>query len=131
VLDHCAALDAVLHAGRHGETYNVGGACEMPNLEIVRLICGVLDKLQPRADARSYAEQIRFVADRPGHDRRYAIDAGKISAELGWRPQVKFEVGICETVQWYLDHESWVNAVMNENFEAWVAVNYSRRTTTS
>ncbi|MDR2613788.1 MAG: dTDP-glucose 4,6-dehydratase, partial [Candidatus Accumulibacter sp.] len=108
VSDHCAAIRRVLEAGRPGETYNIGGWSEKPNLDIVRAIACLLDELSPRADGRSYGEQITYVADRPGHDRRYAIDAGKIARELGWRPAETFESGLSKTVRWYLDHPDWL-----------------------
>ena len=111
VQDHCRAIGRVLESGRVGEVYNIGGWNEKPNLEVVRTLCAILDELAPRADGASYAAQITFVTDRPGHDRRYAIDAGKIERELGWRPQETFESGIRKTVQWYLDHPEWVRAV--------------------
>jgi len=111
VQDHCSAIRRVLEAGRPGEVYNVGGHNEKPNLEIVRTICALLDELRPREDGKPYAAQITFVTDRPGHDRRYAIDAGKIERELGWRPQHPFEEGLAATVAWYLEHRGWVRAV--------------------
>jgi dTDP-glucose 4,6-dehydratase len=111
VQDHCRAIGRVLESGRVGEVYNIGGWNEKPNLEVVRTLCAILDELAPRADGASYASQITFVTDRPGHDRRYAIDAGKVERELGWRPQETFESGIRKTVQWYLDHQDWVRAV--------------------
>lgn len=107
VEDHCAAIWLVLRHGRVGETYNIGGECELPNLEVVRGICRLLDELSPRADGRGYAEQICFVADRPGHDRRYAIDCAKIRRELGWQPAESFESGLRKTVQWYLANREW------------------------
>jgi len=105
--DHCAAIRLVLARGRPGETYNVGGLNEWANLDVVKLICGLLDRRQPRADGRSYAEQIAFVPDRPGHDRRYAIDCRKIQRELGWQPLESFESGLAKTVDWYLAHRAW------------------------
>jgi dTDP-glucose 4,6-dehydratase len=111
VLDHCSALRCVLDAGRPGETYNVGGCNEQANIDVVLTLCGLLDELRPRADGKSYAAQVTFVADRPGHDRRYAIDAGKLQRELGWRPRETFESGIRKTVQWYLANEAWMENV--------------------
>lgn len=125
VKDHCSAIRAVLAKGRLGETYNVGGWNEMPNIEIVKTICGILDELRP--GAASYAEQITYVTDRPGHDRRYAIDARKIEQELGWRPAETFETGIRKTVAWFLDHEDWVGNVQSGAYREWVAANYSDR----
>ncbi|XYJ11592.1 dTDP-glucose 4,6-dehydratase [Telluria sp. B2] len=108
VKDHCSAIRRVLEAGKLGETYNVGGWNEMQNVEIARTLCGLLDELRPRADGKSYREQITYVTDRPGHDRRYAIDAGKIERELGWKPAETFETGIRKTVDWYLANQEWV-----------------------
>jgi len=107
VEDHVRALQAVFERGEVGRTYNVGGHNEMANIEVVRTICAILDRLRPRADGRAYAEQITSVADRPGHDKRYAIDAARIGAELGWQPAETFESGIEKTVHWYLDHQHW------------------------
>lgn len=107
VEDHVRALQAVFEQGQVGRTYNVGGHNEMRNIEVVRTVCTILDRLRPRPDGRAYAEQITHVADRPGHDKRYAIDASRIGRELGWSPQETFETGIEKTVRWYLDHESW------------------------
>lgn len=124
--DHCAALACILAAGRPGETYNVGGWNEMPNLEIVHTVCALLDELRPRADGLSYARQIAFVADRPGHDRRYAIDARKIERELGWRPAETFATGIRKTVQWYLEHPDWVARVQSGAYREWLATHYAQ-----
>lgn len=107
VEDHVRALWLVLNAGRPGETYNVGGHNERTNLQVVQNICSILDELRPRKDGKSYAEQITFVQDRPGHDARYAIDPSKLMTELGWRPQETFDTGLRRTVQWYLDNEAW------------------------
>src|SRR5690606_3571491 len=107
----CSAIRAVLAGGRVGETYNIGGNSEKSNLEVVGLLCELLDRKRPRPDGRSYREQITFVGDRPGHDRRYAIDAGKLAGELGWRPAESFESGIARTVRWYLDNPGWVQRV--------------------
>jgi len=125
VKDHCSAIRTVLERGRLGETYNVGGWNEMPNIEIVKTICGILDELRP--GAASYVDQITYVTDRPGHDRRYAIDARKIEQELGWRPAETFETGIRKTVAWFLDHEDWVGNVQSGAYREWVAANYSDR----
>ena len=124
VQDHCRAIARVLDAGRPGETYNIGGWNEKPNIEVVRTLCALLDELQPRADGKSYAEQITYVKDRAGHDRRYAIDASKISTELGWRPQETFETGLRKTVQWYLDNQDWVSAVTSGHYRQWVDLQY-------
>ena len=127
VKDHCSAIRRVLAAGRVGEIYNVGGCNEKPNIEIVRTVCTLLDELRPRSDAASYQNQITFVKDRPGHDRRYAIDAGKIEHELGWRPAETFESGIRKTVHWYLDNPQWVQHVQSGAYRDWVQTNYSER----
>ena len=122
--DHCAAIRRVLEAGRVGETYNVGGRSEKANLDVVHTLCAILDELSPRPDGQSYREQIAFVADRPGHDRRYAVDAGKIERELGWQPAETFETGIRKTVQWYLDHAEWVGNVTSGAYRDWVGRHY-------
>ncbi len=114
--DHCAAIRAVLEKGRVGETYNVGGNAEKQNLEVVETICRLLDQRRPRADGQPRASQIAFVADRPGHDRRYAIDASKLRDELGWEPEYTFERGIAETVDWYLDNQDWVRRVLDGSY---------------
>ena len=124
VKDHCSAIRRVLEGGRLGETYNVGGWNEKPNLEIVHTVCALLDELRPRADGSSYQAQITFVQDRPGHDRRYAIDARKIERELGWKPAETFETGIRKTVQWYLDNPEWVANVQSGAYREWVAKQY-------
>ncbi len=116
VEDHAAALQAVFERGRPGETYNVGGGAERTNIDVVRTICGVLDQLRPRADGLGYADQITFVSDRPGHDRRYAIDSSKIRTELGWEPAVTFEEGIAGTVRWYLDNETWWRDILESRY---------------
>lgn len=124
VKDHCAAIRRVLEAGRLGETYNVGGWNEKANIDIVNTVCALLDELRPRADGQSYRTQITYVKDRPGHDRRYAIDARKIEAELGWRPAETFDTGIRKTVQWYLDHADWAAQVQSGAYREWVAKQY-------
>ncbi len=127
VKDHCAAICCVLEKGRLGEVYNIGGWNEKANLDIVHIICALLDELRPRADGKPYREQITFVADRPGHDRRYAIDAHKIERELGWKPAETFETGIRKTVQWYLDNQDWVSNVQSGSYRQWVEKNYGSR----
>jgi dTDP-glucose 4,6-dehydratase len=124
VQDHCRAIARVLEAGKLGETYNIGGWNEKPNLDVVNTLCSVLDELQPRADGKRYAEQITYVKDRPGHDRRYAIDARKIERELGWKPQETFETGIRKTVQWYLANQAWVEGVTSGAYRQWVGKQY-------
>ena len=116
VRDHCAAIRAVLAKGRVGETYNVGGNAEMQNIEVVKAICALLDQRRPRADGKPRESQIAFVADRPGHDRRYAIDASKLRDELGWEPGYTFERGIAETVDWYLANQDWVRRVLDGSY---------------
>ncbi len=124
VKDHCRAISRVLEAGRPGETYNVGGWNEKTNLDVVRILCAILDELRPRSDGRSYTAQITFVKDRPGHDRRYAIDATKLERELGWKPQETFETGIRKTVQWYLDNQGWVANVTSGAYRTWMDKQY-------
>ena len=124
VEDHCRAIARVLAAGKVGETYNIGGWNEKPNLEVVRTLCAVLDELQPRADGKRYEAQITYVKDRPGHDRRYAIDARKIERDLGWKPQETFETGIRKTVQWYLANPAWVEGVTSGAYRQWVGQHY-------
>lgn len=127
VKDHCSAIRRVLEAGKAGEVYNVGGWNEKPNLEIVNRVCALLDELRPRADGKPYAEQITYVTDRPGHDRRYAIDARKLERELGWKPAETFETGIRKTVAWYLDNQEWVQNVQSGSYRDWVEKNYAGR----
>jgi dTDP-glucose 4,6-dehydratase len=126
VRDHCSAIRTVLERGRVGETYNVGGWNEKPNIEIVKTICALLDELRPDEQG-SYARLITHVKDRPGHDRRYAIDARKIERELGWRPAETFDTGIRKTVQWYLDNAQWVADVQSGGYRDWLAKNYAAR----
>jgi dTDP-glucose 4,6-dehydratase len=128
VKDHCSAIRRVLEAGRLGEVYNVGGWNEKPNIEIVNTVCALLDELRPRTDGTPYASQISYVTDRPGHDRRYAIDARKLEAELGWKPAETFESGIRKTVQWYLDNPDWVAHVQSGAYREWVGKQYSAST---
>ena len=123
VKDHCSAIRRVLEAGRVGETYNIGGWNEKPNLEIVHTVCALLDEMRPHEQG-PYARLITYVKDRPGHDRRYAIDARKIERELGWRPAETFETGIRKTVQWYLDHPDWVQRVQSGAYREWLSTQY-------
>ncbi len=127
VADHCTAIRQVLAKGRAGETYNVGGRNERTNLEVVHTICDWLDQLKPRADGKPYASQIAFVADRPGHDRRYAIDAAKLEGELGWRAQETFESGIEKTVRWYLANTEWTQAVTRGDYRRWMQTQYGTK----
>jgi dTDP-glucose 4,6-dehydratase len=124
VKDHCRAIRRVLEAGTLGEVYNVGGWNEKPNLDIVHTVCALLDELKPRADGKPYKDQITYVTDRPGHDRRYAIDARKIEQQLGWKPAETFETGIRKTVQWYLDNPAWVANVQSGGYKDWVNKQY-------
>ncbi len=125
VRDHCSAIRRVLEAGQVGEVYNVGGWNEKPNIDIVHIVCTLLDELRPRPDGKQYCEQISYIKDRPGHDRRYAIDAGKIQRELGWKPAETFETGIRKTVQWYLAHPDWVAHVQSGAYREWVETHYA------
>ena len=127
VKDHCSAIRRVLEAGKVGEVYNVGGWNEKANLDVVNTLCSILDELKPRTDGKSYAEQITYVTDRPGHDRRYAIDASKLERELAWKPAETFETGIRKTVQWYLDHQKWVSNVLSGDYQSWMDKNYTDR----
>ncbi|WP_442783118.1 dTDP-glucose 4,6-dehydratase [Collimonas fungivorans] len=129
VSDHCAAIRRVLAAGKPGEVYNVGGWNEKANLDVVHTLCDILDELDPKATG-SYRDQITYVTDRPGHDRRYAIDAGKIERELGWKPVETFDTGIRKTVQWYLANQDWVKNVQSGDYLKWVEKNYEQRQST-
>ncbi len=122
--DHCSAIREVLAKGKLGETYNIGGWNEKANLDVVHTICNILDELRPRPDGKSYKDQITFVKDRPGHDRRYAIDASKIEKELGWRPAETFDTGIRKTIQWYLDNSDWVQGVLTGSYRDWLEKQY-------
>jgi dTDP-glucose 4,6-dehydratase len=124
--DHCAAIREVLARGVAGETYNVGGWNEKKNLEVVHTLCDLLDQARPKA-AGSYRDQITYVKDRPGHDRRYAIDARKLERELGWKPAETFESGLAKTVKWYLDNQAWVDEVASGEYRNWVETNYAQR----
>jgi dTDP-glucose 4,6-dehydratase len=126
VSDHCDAIRNVLAAGQVGETYNIGGCNEKTNLEVVHTLCRILDQAKPKSSG-SYSDQIVFVQDRPGHDRRYAINAGKIAQELGWRPAETFESGIEKTVMWYLENQSWTQNVVSGDYRHWVDANYGNR----
>jgi dTDP-glucose 4,6-dehydratase len=123
--DHCSAIREVLAKGKLGETYNIGGWNEKANIDVVKTICSILDELKPKADGKSYAEQITFVTDRPGHDRRYAIDASKLKRELGWKPKETFDTGIKKTVQWYLDNPVWIEGVISGSYREWLQKQYN------
>ena len=124
VEDHCHAIVRVLQKGRVGETYNVGGGSEKTNIEVTTSICALLDELRPRPDGKPYADQISFVKDRPGHDRRYAINTRKIEHELGWKPNNAFSSGLRKTVRWYLDNPGWVEDVTSGAYREWVDKHY-------
>jgi dTDP-glucose 4,6-dehydratase len=123
--DHCSAIRSVLERGRPGETYNIGGDSERRNLDVVHALCDALHEARPRDGG--YRALIQFVADRPGHDRRYAIDARKIRGELGWKPRESFESGLARTVRWYLEHAAWVAQVKSGEYRQWLEVNYAAR----
>jgi dTDP-glucose 4,6-dehydratase len=127
VLDHCEALRRILERGTVGHTYNIGGASERKNIDVVRTLCTILDQELPNESGSSHARQISFVKDRPGHDRRYAIDGSKLRAELGWAPAQTFESGLASTVRWYLEHPEWVEEVTSGAYRTWVETNYARR----
>jgi dTDP-glucose 4,6-dehydratase len=126
VLDHCDAVRTILEKGRMGETYNIGGGSEKKNLDVVKALCAVLDRDHPRKTG-SYREQIAFVKDRPGHDRRYAIDGAKLRDELGWQPKESFESGLRKTVQWYLDNGDWLRGVTSGDYRKWISLHYAER----
>lgn len=127
VEDHCAAILEVLRRGHLGETYNIGGLTEKPNIQIVHGICDILDEIHPRPDGETYRTQIAYVTDRPEHDRRYAIDCSKIQRELDWTPAQSCETGLRKTIEWYLANQEWVNHVMSESYGEWIALNHSSR----
>ena len=123
--DHCDGIRLVMKDGLVGETYNIGGSIERTNIQVVELICKLLDDLKPRQDKNSYAKQISFVKDRPGHDRRYAIDSSKIQKELGWQPKHTFESGMAKTIKWYLNHDEWVRNIISGDYKKWIDKHYS------
>jgi dTDP-glucose 4,6-dehydratase len=125
VTDHCSAIRTVLEKGALGETYNVGGLNEKTNLDVVYTLCDILDSQYPKADGSSYRTQIVYVKDRPGHDRRYAIDATKINNELGWKPAQTFETGIALTVRWYMENQNWIDNVTSGAYRDWVQKQYT------
>jgi dTDP-glucose 4,6-dehydratase len=125
--DHCSAIRAVLKRGRPGEVYNIGGASERANIEVVETICAILDRLKPRQDGKKYSTLVSYVKDRPGHDRRYAIDARKISSEIGWKPAETFDSGMQKTVNWYLQNPRWIAGIESGNYQQWMDLNYGDR----
>jgi dTDP-glucose 4,6-dehydratase len=125
VKDNCSAFREILKHGQIGETYNIGGWNEKTNLEVVENLCIFLDELKPKSDGKSYADQITFVKDRPGHDRRYAIDASKLERDIGWRSQETFETGLRKTVLWYLENEAWMSHIVSSKYQDWVQKQYS------
>ena len=127
VRDHCSAIRRVLEAGVPGEVYNIGGSCEKQNIEVVRSICGILDEVKPLPGAIPHASLIRFVADRPGHDRRYAIDSRRIQRELGWSPSHDFEAALTQTVTWYLENDAWTSAIRSGEYLSWIGQQYGER----
>jgi dTDP-glucose 4,6-dehydratase len=127
VEDHCEALSLILHRGKPGETYNVGGSSEKKNLDVVNTICEVLDEIVPDSRFTPRKSLVKFVTDRPGHDRRYAIDAGKLKSELGWLPRKSFRDGIRKTVEWYLAHREWLDSVLTGAYKEWVITQYAAR----
>jgi dTDP-glucose 4,6-dehydratase len=127
VADHCAAVRLALARGRPGETYNIGGNAEKTNLEVVTTLCAILDDLRPDSLITHHSSLITFVPDRPGHDRRYAIDAGKIQGELGWKPRERFDTGLRTTVEWYLDHMQWADNIASGEYRNWIDLNYGKR----
>jgi dTDP-glucose 4,6-dehydratase len=129
--DHCSAIRRVLAAGRPGETYNIGGRSEMANIDLVRQLCALLDELSPNSPVKPHEQLITYVADRPGHDRRYAINADKVERELGWRPAETFVSGLRKTVQWYLDNPGWIAAVTSGQYRHWMDLNYGQRVNAS
>ena len=127
VRDHCRAVWTIMQNGRAGETYNIGGECELPNIKLVRTLCDIIDEMVPSGPKRPRSQLITFVNDRPGHDFRYAIDCSKLKTELLWRPMASFETGIRQTVQWYLDNPAWVQRVQSGEYRAWMTQNYDQR----
>ena len=127
VLDHCKAIWLIMQKGRTGETYNIGGECELPNIELVQTLCDILDVMVPTENKPPRSDLITFVNDRPGHDLRYAIDCSKLKSELHWKPLASFETGIRETIQWYLDNQDWVERVQSGEYREWITKNYDER----
>jgi dTDP-glucose 4,6-dehydratase len=127
VEDHCSAIRKVLDSGRVGETYNIGGNSERANIDVVKTICDLVDEMRPGSKTSARRELITYVKDRPGHDRRYAINASKLNHELGWKPAQNFEEGLRKTVRWYLDNSAWIASVRDGSYMDWIAKNYTER----
>ena len=127
VSDHCEAIKTILEKGQVFETYNIGGSNEIKNIDIVKTICDELDALLPHPEGRSYSDFISFVSDRPGHDKRYAIDSTKIQEKLNWKPKISFKKGITDTIKWYLENSEWLHKIKNKNYDGWVNKNYNNR----
>ncbi|MHB9142963.1 MAG: GDP-mannose 4,6-dehydratase [Paludibacter sp.] len=127
VCDHVEALNAVRENGVPGEKYNIGGSCEKANCEVVGDICSILDEMYPQSPYYPHSTLIRFVKDRPGHDRRYAIDSTKVSSEIGWKPKMSFDEGLRQTIQWYIDNWEWVQSVRTGEYRDWIEANYRER----
>jgi dTDP-glucose 4,6-dehydratase len=125
VNDHCSGIYKLIEKGKAGNTYNIGGRNEKTNLEVVHTLCKILDELKPNSNGKSYKEQITFIKDRPGHDKRYAIDATKLEQELGWKPTESFETGLRKTVEWYLGNQDWVGHVLGDEYHQWLRKQYT------
>ena len=127
VSDHCEAIKTILEKGEVFETYNIGGSNEIQNIDIVKTICKELDKLMPHPKGNNYSDLISFVSDRPGHDKRYAINSTKIEEKLNWKPKISFKTGITDTIKWYLENTEWLHKIKNKTYDGWVNTNYNNR----